>query len=549
MASVSTISGVASGIDWQATVDALMKVEQQKVTLLENQQSAQQNRLAAWRTLNTRLLAFKTAMDSLEEAQDFQVNSAASSDAAKVAASAGSAAAPGAHSVEVDRLAQAARLVHQGWADADSSAVNDSGADQVFAYTYAGATISLAVADGSTLADLRDFINDDPDNPGVRASLVNDGSGGASAWHLVLSGADTGAEHTLAIDDILTTLGDGAAFDGAAFSQSQAAQNARFRLDGYPPAGWLESASNTVDEALEGVTLTLKGSTNEAVEINVSRDSAAVKAKIQGLVDSYNAVVGQINSYTSYDSGTQTMGVLLGDGGANQLKRQLAALVTRAQGTLPVDALYRSLGQVGVKSGAGGLLSIDGDKLDEALAAHPAQVEALFTFKTSSSDPAFSFFTRAAATIGGEVALSASYDAAGVLTGATLDGEPAVIAGNLISAGADSRFQGLRVLFTDPGDGPGTRSGTILLAHGVAAALTLELGGLTDSEDGLVQFQTERLQDTLERLAGSISDMNDRLAQKREQLTREYLAMETALARLQSQAQALGSLTGSSTSA
>jgi len=38
MVGTVNISGLASNIDWNATVDALMKVESQKVTLLEQRQ-------------------------------------------------------------------------------------------------------------------------------------------------------------------------------------------------------------------------------------------------------------------------------------------------------------------------------------------------------------------------------------------------------------------------------------------------------------------------------------------------------------------------------
>jgi len=552
MASVTTISGVSSGIDWQATVDALMKVEQNKVTLLENRQSAQQRKLDAWRGLNTRLQAFRTAMDSLEESASFLSHNASSSDSTRVAVSASDGATAGTTSVLVDQLASAARLVHGGMADTSSSAVNSSGADQVFAYTYgSGAdavSVQLSVGTGSTLSDLRDLINQDENNPGVRASLLNDGTGSATAWHLVLTGQDSGAANTLVVDDALTTLGDGGTFDAATFTQSQSAQNARFRVDGYPAASWLESATNTVTDALEGLTLTLSQSGAEAVQITVARDDSAVKAKINGLVGSYNELLTQINTYTSYNSTSETMGVLLGDGSVNQLKRSLVEVVTRPFSSLPAGAQYGSLSEIGIKSGSGGLLSVDSEKLDAALAAHPDDVARLFTFSSSSDSSAFRFFTRTENVPAGDVAVSLNYDAAGLLTGATLDGQAATIEGDLISAAAGSSLEGLRVLFRNPGDGPGSRTGTLSLRHGAAAALTYTLSRLTDSETGLVQYQTTRLESTVGSLTDAIERMNARLATKKDQLTRQYLAMESALAKMQSQSSALGSLSTSSSS-
>jgi len=551
MASITTISGVATGIDWQETVDALMRIEQRKVTLLENRRSTQNNRLGAWRTLNTRLLAMKTAMDQLEESASFLKNSASVGNSAVLGATADSSAQPGVHSVLVDQLAAGARMVHQGWPDANTTAVNSSGSDQVFAYTFgSGAeavTRSLTVSDGATLQDLRDLINEDPDNPGVRATLLDDGSGGATAWHLVLTGTQTGAQAQLAIDDALTTLGDGSSFDSTALAENRAAVNARFRVDGYPPAGWLESSGNTVENVLEGVTLTLKAqSAGEEVQVSVARDTDGVVAQIQGFVDSYNALAGQINTFTSYDSTTNTLGILLGDSGVNQLERELASLVSRPLQGLDPDNEYRILSQVGLKTGEGGLLSLDTEALREALDTHPDDVAELFTFSTRTSDSVLSFFTRTATSPAGEPLVEASWDASGVLLSATVDGEAATVENNLITASADGPWAGLRFLFRYPGSGAGSRSAQIGLSHGIAAALTRTLTRLTDETGGLVQYQTVRLESTVERLDRDIENMEARLATKREMLEKQFITMESAISRMQGQSTAISSLSTNS---
>ncbi len=547
MASSTTISGVASGIDWQATVDALMEVEQRKVTLLENRQAEQQNKLNAWRNLNTRLLALKTSMDSLEEANSFLKYTTSTSDSTKVSASADSSAQPGNYSVLVERLAGSARLVHQGWADENTTALNSSGADQVFAYSYGTGddqvNIALNVPDGATLQDLRDLINQDAANPGVRATLLNDGSGGATAWHLVLTGEDTGADAQLVINDALTTLGDGTTFDGTALAENRAAQNAQFRVDGYPVSGWLESADNVVEDVIDGVTLTLKTDTDgEELQVTVSRDDSSVIAGIQSFVSAYNAIIEQINSYTSYDSEGQTMGVLLGDGGVNQLERELSNSVTRPIVGISAANAYQTLAQVGIKTGTGGLLSVDSEKLQAALEAHPEDVGTLFTFTSRTSDPTLSFFTRTALVPAGDVDVNATWDGDGNLLSATLGGAAATVNGNLITAAEDSDWAGLRILFRDPGSGAGSRSASISLSHGIGAALTRSLTRLTDSTDGLVQYQTTRFEDSVKNLDDAIEDMEDRLVITRQLLESQYLSMESTISNLQNQSNALSSL-------
>ena len=175
-------------------------------------------------------------MDTPEE---FQVKTASSSDTGILTAAAASTAASGAHQVLVNQLAQNAVQAHQG-VSAATTLINASGADRVFAFSYAGGpSVSLRVANGATLADLAAAINAGSATSGVSASVLDLGAAaGATRFRLMLQGKDTGAVYNIAVDDALTTLdGSGGALDfrSAAFSQTQAPQNARLRVDGFPP--------------------------------------------------------------------------------------------------------------------------------------------------------------------------------------------------------------------------------------------------------------------------------------------------------------------------
>ena len=108
---------------------------------------------------------------------------------------------------------------------------------------------------------------------------------GASS-RLVLRGAD-GAENSVRItatdDDGNNTDAAGLSalsFDPAAtagtgrnLSQTQAAQDAKYTLDGLA----LTSPTNTLSSVVEGVTLTLKKETASPVDVNVSVETVAVQ--------------------------------------------------------------------------------------------------------------------------------------------------------------------------------------------------------------------------------------------------------------------------------
>ena len=92
-------------------------------------------------------------------------------------------------------VAQAAKETHSGFADADATAVTNGAA--AFSYTYNGRQTTVSVSGGTTLTGLMNLINTDPANPGVTASIINDGTGLATAYHLVLTGNSAGAAYQI----------------------------------------------------------------------------------------------------------------------------------------------------------------------------------------------------------------------------------------------------------------------------------------------------------------------------------------------------------------
>ncbi len=537
---VVSFSGLYSGIDWNATIDALMEVERRPVTLLERRRADQQLKLDAWTSLEAKLTSLMNLMEDLEVAADFLLYSTSSSDSDKLTAGADSGAVEGTYGVVINRLATSSRLIHQGWADSNTTAVNSSGSGQQFVYVHGtggdAETVSIDVPDGTTLAGLVELINNDEDNPGLRASIINDGSGGATAYHLVLSSTDTGSDTLISIDDAGTTLGDGGNFDQAAFPDGQTGVDAQIRVDGYPPGGWIESSSNSVSDVVDGVTFNLLDTTaGEEISLTVLRDEAGVKSKIQSFVDAYNEVLTLINAYESYDSASETMGPLLGDSGLILLERELDRFTNREMAGLPDSATFTMLAEIGITTGEGGLLEVDSTTLDEALEDHFDAVKDLFTFSSRSDSSNLSYFTRTSATEGGDYSVQVQYDASGSILSATIDGEAATVDGGFIVGAEGGGAEGLRLRFTDPGDGPGTLSATVSLGMGVAASYYQVLDTLMDPDEGHVQYQTDRIEDSIESLTEQISDLESRLELVRQQYEREFTTLESMLAQLQSQ--------------
>lgn len=540
------ISGVSTGIDWRSTVDSLMQIEGQRVTAMQASQTESRQQQAAWRSLGDRFTALQDLLGSFKSLDSFLSKAVSSADSDVLTATAGSGAVTGTYDIEVDRMATHSRMIHGGFADSNSTAVNGSGSAQQFSYTYGTGgdqqTVTVSVPTGTTLSGLKDLINRDSNNPGVRATIINDGSDSATAWHLVLSSSATGADSALGIDDTLTTLGDGDDWDAATFPDVTQGVNARLRVNGFPASSWIESQSNTVGSVIEGVTLTLKDRTTDGpVTLTVNEDSAAVKAKIESFVSGYNAIQDTIASLSSYNAATETRGLLFGDAALQQMKRSLQNLTNRPVAGIPDDNAYTNLSQLGLTSGTNGKLTIDSEKLTAALEENFDDVGRLFALTSTSGNSAVSFFSRQERTAPGEVLVNVSYDVDGRPTSATLNGVAATIEGQFLVASEDTDLKGLRLLFTDPGDGGGTVNTTLNMSLGVAASYTGVLDSITNDDYGNLQYQTDRLETTIQRYADSIEDQQRRLAQIRAKYERQYLAMEEAISRYQSQGNYLSS--------
>lgn len=547
---VGNITGLSSGIQWDDTVKLLMQIERRPVALLESRRSTYQSQLTNWSALESKLTALKSVAEGIDTTDELLVKTVSSSDSDILSATADSTAIAGTHDVLVNQLATNYVLAHRtGWADANTTAVNSSGNDQSFSYEYAGEAFTITVPTGSTLTDLVNLINNDPDNPGVTASILNDGSGGAASYHLVLSGNDTGAANTIAIIDTgpnPTDLGTGTEFDAAEWNTTQTAQNAEIRVDGFPdpawgwPNPWIEADSNEVEDIIPGVTLHLKDVTaGTPIRIETALDKEAVEAEVNALIKAFNDLVGAVNSLTSYNPESKTAGPLAGDSLARSLRGELTAMVAASIPGAGAADRYRSLGEVGIKITSGGQLSLDSEKFDEALDTDPTAVARMFVFDAETSSGFVSVAGHSDQTVGGEYAFTLSYDASGNIDSGgtnTIGGENAIIHGDSLVGGAEGTdAEGLLVLLSNPGNGPSSLSGTLTIYTGLSSLLVSKVNAITDSVDGRLTGTRDRINDAIDLLDDRISAWDKRLAVVEQTYNRRFQAMEILVGQLRTQ--------------
>jgi flagellar hook-associated protein 2 len=386
-------ASTTTAFDVPALVAQLMSVERQPIDKLNARIADYEARISSWGTLSSLVSTFQTAAKALND--NLEKLSAAPADASLLTASASSNAVPGTYSVQVSQLAQAQSLVAAGQTSSTTAIGDGTPTTISFEFgaisggtlsngTYSGAsfttngngTTSIVIdSTNNSLEGIRDAIN--AANAGVTATLVNDGSG--TPWRLAISASDSGVGNSL---KITTSGGDGSlgnllGYDPAGtqnLTQTLAAQDASLTVNGIA----ITSASNTLSEAIQGVTLTLKNVTASATSLTVTRDTEAIEAAAKGFVEAYNALASQIKSRSAYGSKSESAGSLAGDSTLRLIQEQLRGIfnTSASGGTLT------SLAQVGIAFQKDGSLSLDSSKLESAIATDYNDVINLFSSST-----------------------------------------------------------------------------------------------------------------------------------------------------------------------
>jgi flagellar hook-associated protein 2 len=351
----------ASILDVPSLVSQLMTIERRPIDKLNAKVTDYQSKISSFGTLSGLVSTLQTSLQSLKSS--LEGYGVTPTDSTIFSATATSSAAAGSYTLNVTRLAQAQNLVAAGQA---SQTLAIPTIDSTVTFTIGGNPMDVTISAGATLQDIRAAIN--AADIGVTATIINDGSATAP-YRLVLTADEAGASNGISS---ITVSGDSAVsslltFSSAtpnpappAMSQSAAAQDASFTVNGIG----ITSATNTVTDAIQGVTLTLKSETTTAATLTVARDTDAIEAAAAKFVESYNALATQLKSLTAYGTDAKKAGVLAGDGAARQMLDQLrSAFLTPASG-----GSLSYLAEVGITTLAGGTLKLDNSKMSTALA-------------------------------------------------------------------------------------------------------------------------------------------------------------------------------------
>ena len=379
MASISSL-GVGSGMGLSSLLTSLSNAEQERLTPLTTQQTSYKSKLTAYGILQSALAKVETASAALKKA-DKLTSTAVSSTNTAFSAVTDSAASAGSYTIEVTNLAKSQSLLSADVPNATNKLGNDN-TSRTITITQPGKKEPLEVtltSDQTSLTGIRDAIN--KQESGVSASIMKADD---NTYYLALTSKDTGTQSEMTIsvtgDNILndfinytpsSTGGSGG------MTQKVAAEDAALTVNGVA----ITRQSNTITDAPQGVTLTLKAKTkaSEPESLNITRDSTAMKTAIQTWVDAYNSLqttFGSLTQYTAVEQGkdqSTNNGALVGDGTLRSIQTQLKSQLASAQ-----SGDVKTLAGLGITQDVKGKLTIDSTKLDKALTEKPNGVVAFF---------------------------------------------------------------------------------------------------------------------------------------------------------------------------
>lgn len=407
------------------------------------------------------------------------------------------------------------------------------------------ASLAIPVSGPGTLTINGVAINYDPatDSLSVILNRINSSAAGVTATYdatsdrVVLSNKTTGS-----LSLTLSDTGNLATALGLDPNQQEFGQNAIYSLDG--GTTWQYSTSNTVTDAIPGVSLTFTQTSSSPYAFAIEPNTDAAVSAIRRFVDQFNSVLSFIAEKTRYDPTTGVRGTLLGDSAVRGIEATLRRLVTSP--AVNAGGRYRSLADIGISFGGVGSsvgttnqLQLKEEQLRAALTENPNAVFELLgatsraTLTTPGDISAISGTPRPPAS--GRYIITS--DGNGNLTAEFRDTTDQVLwsATGTITAGGTNYtlIPGLTLTAANTLSGS-TSEITVTQQEGVLTQLDHYLDGIL-AWGGMVRARGDAYDEQLRGIDQQIDRFQQRLDERKARLVRQFATLERILAELQAQ--------------
>ncbi len=322
--------------------------------------------------------------------------------------------------------------------------------DLNFSYQVGAGTdpVYVVVPPGTSYGSVATLINDDINNSGMTAAIVDTGVGD-TPWKITFTADETGEDSRISLSVNLTMT----EIQGAVAESL----NAAFSVDG---VDYQRQSNSGIDDVIQSVSLTLKKV--DSTQVSISASTETMKEKIIDLIDTYNEINTEIDLKTAYATDVNDDGGILSN--IQSLKSLDSTLFDLLGTVIDTGTSITSLADLGMETNQNGTITLDQTVLDEAFATSLDDVTALFI------------------------------------------------------GDSDSNIEGL-------GD-----------------TLNAALRSMTNSSTGIVNAEKSTMQEKIDNLTESIETATTRLDKKYDQMARQFIQLDSFIGRMNSQMSYLGSM-------
>jgi flagellar hook-associated protein 2 len=266
-----------------------------------------------------------------------------------------SAAEPGKHTLEVMQLAKSASALSNRFSDSDQTRIGSG----YFTFTTAdGDTRDIYIDnENSTLSGISRIINSA--GMGMKATVVRDEADPELPFRLILTSDKTGVGGEVEFPEFYFVDGESDFY----VEDQKAASNALIRYEGFD----IESPTNEIKDLIRGVTLNVKGLTNEGrpVTVSIEQDLPKTTVKVKDLVEGLNSVFSFIQQQNTMDENSNTAKTLGGDYGIRLAEDRLKGALR--ENFLFSESNVQTMRDIGIEFDKKGMLHFDEKKFQHKL--------------------------------------------------------------------------------------------------------------------------------------------------------------------------------------
>lgn len=371
-----TSAGTGSGIDLESVIAASLNARKAQIQqpIITKRTNAQVE-LSGLGQFKSAISSYLTSLKEMSKTDAFNkraINVTQDKDNPVLKVESKTGAANGLYNVTVNKLATTSKF-EGTFNNATDPLVTEDG---TLTFKAGDKTFNVDVKAGDSLQAIRKRVNENGNNFGLTANIINTSDGKAK---LVIDSGVSGTGKDLQITGStagLTTF-------ASSLTKTQPAGSAEISVDG----STLTSDSNTFDGTIMGLKLTVLRLSDKDLagvvksnKVDVTTDKDGIKDMVKGFITGYNELVAKADALGKRNS--VVAGVTQNDGGALAGDSMTRSVVNLMSNTLitPSDSSteFSTIFQLGIKMDNKGVLSLDDKKFSEALDKNFEQVVAVF---------------------------------------------------------------------------------------------------------------------------------------------------------------------------